>query len=221
VTKSTVRIHTRLLAATVVWLFFSTLLRAQAGSADVPQSQTANTGQESQQKSMTIYQPTPMTQGERFRDYLRGAFSFKAFVSAGASAGYGQLRDRPREWHEGGQGFSKRYVSAFSGHMVHDTLQYVVSAGLHEDNRYVRSGKTGFGPRLGYALASTFLARHDDGTRGLSVSALTGAAGAAAISRVWQPPSTAKARNGAIAFSVSLGVTAGFNVAREFLFSGK
>ena len=101
---------------------------------------------------------------------------------------------------------------------MNTTIAFGASSILHEDNRYFRYRESGFGARIGYALESTFLARRNDGTRRLSVSRIVGFAGSALISRLWQPPSTNKLRDAGINFGTEIGVCAGFNVVREFLY---
>jgi hypothetical protein len=61
------------------------------------------------------------------------------------------------------------------------------------------------------------MARHDDGSRHFSISRIGSYAAAAGLSREWQPPSTDKFTSAADSFGFTVGVEAGFNVAREFL----
>jgi hypothetical protein len=65
-------------------------------------------------------------------------------------------------------------------------------------------------------VKSTFLARRDDGSRRISYSRIVAFAGAALISRLWQPRSTNSLHSAALNFGTSMGVAAGFDVAREF-----
>jgi len=110
-----------------------------------------------------------------------------------------------------------RMGSAYGGFFIGQTIQHSVAFGLHEDNRYFALRRGGFAHRLGYALSSTVLARHDNGSRWISISGIGGAAGGAFISRAWQPPSTASAGDGAVAFGVTMAGRAGLNVLREFV----
>jgi hypothetical protein len=68
-----------------------------------------------------------------------------------------------------------------------------------------------------YAVKSSVLARSDDGTQHLSVSQIGSTAGAAFISRLWQPRSNNSAGDGAVSFGISMATNAGVNVIREFL----
>jgi hypothetical protein len=92
-----------------------------------------------------------------------------------------------------------------------------VSSTLHEDNRYFASGESGCGSRIQYAVESTFLARHDDGSRHVSISKIAGFAGTALISRSWQPHDGNSLRYAGINLGTSFSVAVGFNVAREFI----
>jgi hypothetical protein len=160
---------------------------------------------------------TPMTQDERLQYYVSHMFSVESVFRAAAGAGINQAMNTPSEWHQGAEGYGRRFASSYGGHIVQSTVIYGTSAVFHEDNRYFRSGETGFGARLKYALVSTFMARRDDGSRHFSFSRMSSYAAAAAVSRAWQPPSTDKPMSALNGFGISVGVEAGFNVAREFL----
>lgn len=159
----------------------------------------------------------PMTQKDRLEYYFRHMFSAESVLRSAAGAGINQALNTPSEWHQGAEGYGRRFASIYGNHIIQSTVMYGTSAILHEDNRYFRSGLSGFGPRFQYAIASTFLARHDDGSRHPSISRLGSDIDASVVSRFWQPRSTDKLSNAADAFGIAIGVEAGFNVAREFL----
>lgn len=159
----------------------------------------------------------PMTAHQRLKRYLKDTVDPIAFLRSGASAGFGQWRDRPKEWGEGGEGFGKRFASSYAEHITYTTLVYGLSSLLHEDNRYLPSDETTTGRRLRYALESSVLARHDDGTRHISISKLSAFVGAALISRTWQPRSSRGLGSAVSNVGVTMGVAAGFDVMREFL----
>jgi hypothetical protein len=169
-------------------------------------------------RSMAAAQPgyTRLTQSERNKLLVKDLFNPISFVESAASAGWGQLRDKPPEWREGGEGYGKRYASSFAQHATGETLKFGLASLLHEDNRYVASGRAGIAPRVLYALVSTFRSRDDQGQRQVSYSNIGSLAGASLLSRTWQPASSGGAGNGAVNFGVSVAFAAGMNVAREF-----
>ena len=158
----------------------------------------------------------PMTSTERFSRYVGSLSDWESVVRSAASAGIRQASGAPKEWGGGAEGYGLRIGNSFAQHTIQQTLRYGISAALHEDNRYFVSGQPGIFHRTMYAVKSTFLARHDNGSQYFSVSRLGGDAGAAFISRAWQPRSTTSAGDGATSFGIAIGSDVGFNVFREF-----
>ena len=112
----------------------------------------------------------PMTRSERFRNYLVRIAGPQPFITAAAAAGISQAEDTPKEWRGGAERYGKRIGDAYAQQFIRGTLEYGISAALHEDNRYFKSGQTGFLRRTKYAIVSTLLARHDNGNTYFSFS---------------------------------------------------
>jgi hypothetical protein len=159
----------------------------------------------------------PLTQQERTHIYLKTMVNPLGYVKAGFSAGIDQWKDKPEEWEQGASGYGKRFANIVGQYSIQRTVTFGLSIAFHEDNRYFNSGKTGLLPRTGYALVSGVLARHDDGSRHVSISQLGGVAAGAFLSRYWQPPSQRSAGDGAVSFGITMASNMGFSVLKEFL----
>ena len=159
----------------------------------------------------------PLTQRERTHLYVKTMINPFSFLKAGFSAGIDQWNDKPAEWEQGASGYGKRYANILAQYSIQRTVTFGLSSGLHEDNRYFNSGKKRFWSRIGYAMSSGLLARHDDGSRHLSVSQLGGTAAGAFLARSWLPPSQNSAGDGAVSFGMTMGSNIGFNTVKEFL----
>jgi hypothetical protein len=159
----------------------------------------------------------PLTQRERTQIYLKTMVNPLGYVKAGFSAGIDQWKDKPGEWEQGASGYGKRFANIIGQYSIQRTVTFGLGSVLHEDNRYFNSGKRGVWPRVGYSLASGILARHDDGTRHISISQLGGVAAGAFLSRTWQPPSQNSLGDGAVSFGLSMASNVGFGVVKEFL----
>jgi hypothetical protein len=61
------------------------------------------------------------------------------------------------------------------------------------------------------------MARHDDGSRHISISQIGSYLAAGFVSRAWQPPSTRGPGCALNSFVIGMGAEVGFNIAREFL----
>jgi len=159
----------------------------------------------------------PLSQQERTRIYWKTMVNPITYLKAASSAGLDQWNHKPEEWQQGAAAYGKRFANIVGQYSIQRTVTFVVSSGLHEDNRYFNSGKHGFWARTGYALESGVLARHDDGSRHPSVSQAGGVAAGAFISRLWLPPSQHSAGDAAISFGITMASNMGFGVVKEFL----
>ena len=159
----------------------------------------------------------PLTQQQRTQIYLRTMINPFGFIKAGLSAGIDQWNDKPEEWGQGASAYGMRYGNILGQYSIQRTATFGLSSVLHEDNRYFNSGKSGFWPRTRYALASGILARHDNGSRHISISQLGGVAAGAFLSRTWLPPSQNSAGDAAVSFGITMGSNIGFGVVKEFL----
>jgi hypothetical protein len=158
----------------------------------------------------------PMTRTERAAEYAKSLAWPQAFLYSAAGAAVGQAADRPHEWGQGARGFGLRMGSGYGGRVIGMTFESAFALGLHEDNRYFVSGRPRIAGRLVYALSSTFLARHDNGSRVFSLSGFGGNAMGSFVPRTWQPRSTTSLADGAMAFGLTYAARAGINVVREF-----
>ena len=159
----------------------------------------------------------PMTQGERTDLYWKTMVNPLSFVKAGFSSGIDQWNDKPSEWQQGAAGYGQRYANILGQYSIQRTVTFGLSSLLHEDNRYFNSGKHGFWSRTRYALESGLVARHDDGSRHISISQLGGVAAGAFVSRLWLPASQNTAGDGAVSFGITMGWNMGFGVLKELL----
>jgi len=160
---------------------------------------------------------TPLSQHERNAIYLKSLINPVWYFKGALSAAIDLSKDKPEEWEQGASGYGKRLANIMGKHAIQRTVTFGVSSLLHEDVRYFGSGRKGFWRRTGYALSSGVLARHDNGKRYPSVSLITGFAAGAFVSRLWQPPSTASAGDGAVSFGLSMGYNIVTGELKEFL----
>jgi len=158
-----------------------------------------------------------LTQAERNRLYFNTMINPLSFARCAFSAGVDHASDKPSEWEQGASGYGKRFANILGQYSIQRTVTYGLGSVLHEDTRYFNSGKQGFWPRTGYALSSGILARHDDGTRHISISQIGGVAAGAFLARTWLPPSQYSAGDAAVSFGITMASNIGFGVVKEFL----
>ena len=160
---------------------------------------------------------TILTERRRFHLYLMSTVGPVPILAEAAGAGIGQWENSPKEWGQGWDAYGQRFGSNLAYNGVRQTITYGTSILFHEDNRYYASHKHGLWKRTGYAVLSTFTARHPDGRTTFSISSVTGVVGASAISSIWGPASFRGSANISHNAGISFGAIAGFNLVREFL----
>lgn len=159
----------------------------------------------------------PFTPEERLKAYALDLFGPFHILMAGAQAGITQWQNVPHEWGQGAEGYGKRFGNYYAYAATSAVLQMIGEDILHEDNFYYGSGEHGVWKRVKYAVKSSVMARGADGTQHFSISQVGSTAGAAFISRLWQPRSQDTAGDGATSFGISMATNAGVNVLREFM----
>jgi hypothetical protein len=128
-----------------------------------------------------------------------------------------QARNSPRQWGRSGAGFGKRLASGMGTHIVNNSIKYGVAGIRHEDLHYHRSNEKGFGPRMRHALVSTVVTnKTTNGKKTVAAGRISGAMGSGLISRTWQPAVARTVGGGLATGGITLGASAGANVAREF-----
>lgn len=154
--------------------------------------------------------------GERAEYLADRTVGLRPALTSSLIAGIRHLSDSPEEWGQGASGYGKRLASRHGRLAICESLQFGLGAAFREDNRYLRSSRSGFLPRLGDAVASTVLARKPEGGRTASFSTLAAHSGSAIAAAYWHPSPNSRAAEAARTAGFSLGLAAGMNVAREF-----
>ncbi|MGD0730254.1 MAG: hypothetical protein ABR956_03250 [Terracidiphilus sp.] len=167
---------------------------------------------------VTYTRPTERTM---VNNYLFDAFGPYPFAGSALAAGLNQFTNSPPEWHQGMEGYSKRFGSDFGIVGVGTTTRYALSQALREDSLYYRCDCRGFMPRVRHALISTLTARRgEDGHVVFSFPALVAPyAGSMTAVYGWYP-NRFGAKDAFRIGNYNLLVYAGGNVALEFFYSG-
>jgi hypothetical protein len=155
--------------------------------------------------------------GTRFRWYVDDTVGPFALAGIVAGSGFGTLVNTPREWGRSGSGFGKRIASDLGKNVIRNTVIYGLDEAFKLDSHFYRSRKRDLGSRVANALLSTVTARRSDGKRVIGVPRLVGSYTAdMAANELWYP-SRYHWHNGFRDGTFTLGVTAFFNLVKEFV----
>jgi hypothetical protein len=170
------------------------------------------------QLDLIYVRPTERT---KVNNYVFDAFGPYPITGAGFAAGINQLSKAPPEWHQGVEGYSKRFGSDFGMAAAGTTTRYALSEAFREDTLYYRCECSGIFPRFSHAILSTVTARHgQDGHRSFSFSSLLAPYVGSTVAVYGWYPDRFGAKDALRLGNYNLLAYMGGNVALEFLYSG-
>ena len=158
-----------------------------------------------------------LTFGERVHIYGRSVFNPETIIGPAISSGINQWRNQPPGFGQGAEGYGDRFGSAIGRTVISKTITFGFAAIDGEDPRYfpLKNG-SGWG-RTRHAFVSAFVSPTASGRHIPAFSHFAGAYGAAFISNAWYPDNQATAAFAARRGSISMGVSIGLNLLREFV----
>jgi hypothetical protein len=167
---------------------------------------------------LTYERPSQRT---KVRNYVFDTYGPYPIASAAITAGINQETNAPPEWHQGLEGYSKRFGSDLGIAAVGTTVRYGLSEAFKEDTLYYRCECRGTFRRTGYAMVSTLTARRgEDGHRVFSIPALLAPyAGSTTAIYGWYPNRYGP-KDAFRVGNYNLLVYMGGNIVLEFIYSG-
>lgn len=134
-----------------------------------------------------------LSAGQKMRLAFRAATDPFNFAAASLIAGYHEIDDDYSGFGWGAEGFGKRagaaYLDTFDGDMIGNGIFPVI---FHQDPRYFRLGYGSFSHRLLYAMATSYICKHDNtGRWEPNYSNVAGNIVAGAISNLYYPSQNA------------------------------
>jgi hypothetical protein len=161
------------------------------------------------------------SQKTKLVNYLFDAYGPFPLVGAALVAGINQADDSVPDWGQGLRGYGRRFGSNYGIGAITTTTRYGMAELLGEDTLYYRCQCTGFFPRFGHALISTFTGRRgEDGHRVFSVPSLVAPYVGEMVAVYGWYPGRYNAKDAFRQGNYSLLAYAGGNVALEFFPSG-
>jgi hypothetical protein len=154
---------------------------------------------------------------DKFVLFLQDSLNPVAFLSTAFNAGLDQASDRDHAFGQGTMGYAKRYGASFADQASSKFFKdFAFPTLFSEDPRYYRMARGRFGKRLLHAVAHSFVAYREDGTRIFNSSEWLGTTTAAVLGNAYHPGNERAV--GAVAQNVGFSVLQdmGFDVLREF-----
>lgn len=165
----------------------------------------------------------PMSAKEKFEAWFRSRFmSVGALGSAAFNGMWNELNDDDDFKKDTvGNFFADSATRAARSYAFGTTASFYERALLaslfRQDPRYHRSGKTGAGARIGYAVTRVFVTQGDRGGSQFNASFLIGGAGAAVTANLWERSERTGPMRTLARWYNHVWITAFYNIIREFV----
>ncbi len=166
-----------------------------------------------------IWDAAPLDTGQKFALASKSAFDPVAFFSIGFVAGIEQWRNTYPGYHQGAEGYAKRYGASFADEAIGRFFASAIYPSIfHQDPRYFYKGSGSKTERAEYAVTRVFVTRGNNGKPQPNYSLFLGRLTAGALANLYHDSSD---RGAALTFEnafLNIGGHAFDNLVREFLF---
>jgi hypothetical protein len=160
----------------------------------------------------------PLSSKEKLGLFFQGARDPFSLITPLLATGVSEALLDNSGFGWGPAGFGKYYGAAFADEVSSHLLgTWAFPSLLHQDPRYYPKQSGSIGNRTAYSVSRVVITRADNGDRQINYSRLAAALTSSAISNSYYPEGHRGISHTATTALVSLGITAGYNLMREFL----
>ena len=153
----------------------------------------------------------------RFKRYVKGMFGPTALAKRVVSSGWSTWRNSPEEWGPTWEGFGRRFASGTAKSIIKSTTMYGLEEAFKLDSHYYKSTNRSAGAKIKNALISPFIARNKNGVRVFGYPRIIGTyTGSIIAAEAWYPDRY-NWKHGVRSGTISLGMSAAFNLVKEFI----
>jgi hypothetical protein len=117
----------------------------------------------------------PLTSWQKFKLAANNSVSLSTIAAAAAGAGVSQARDTPSGYHQGWEGYGKRF-GADMARAASDNMfgTFLLASALHQDPRFYVRENLSFKQTVEYSAVRLVFTRSDSGERVVNYSGLIG-----------------------------------------------
>jgi hypothetical protein len=174
-----------------------------------------------QQKSLVF--PDLATNGgqlsawQKFELAANNSVALSTIGAAAISAAYGQAINSPSGYHQGAEGYGKRF-GADMARATSDNMfgTFLLASALHQDPRFYVKKNLAFKQSLEYAAVRVFITRSDSGEREVNYSGLIGPLMGEGLANAYYPDENRNVGSTFTRYASDLGWRFGGNLLRQY-----
>ena len=154
---------------------------------------------------------------KRFSNYLHEVAGPFALIRYAATAGLLNMRNTPKEWGKKPDGYARRFGNVAAKNVMRATTTYALDEVLKVDSSFYLSRDRSVAARLRNSIFSAVTARNRRGQRVIGIPRLAGSFVSEVVPSVAWYPGRYDQDHGLKGGAISIGLSAGVNLLREFV----
>jgi hypothetical protein len=159
----------------------------------------------------------PMSSWQKFKLAANNSVSLSTVGAALIGSAYGQATNRPSGYHQGGEGYAKRFGADMARSASYNLFgNFLLASALHEDPRFFVKKNLSFGQSVKYAAVRVVYTSTDGGERQINYSGLIGPLMAEGLANAYYPDKNRTAGGTLTRYAVDLGWRFGGNLLRQY-----
>jgi hypothetical protein len=159
----------------------------------------------------------PLSSWQKFKLAANNSVALSTIGAALIGSAYGQATNRPSGYHQGGEGYAKRF-GADMARAASDNLfgTFLLASALHQDPRFYVKKQLSFGQSVKYAGVRVFITSTDAGEKQVNYSGLIGPLLGEALANSYYPEQNRSAGSTFTRYGSDLAWKFGGNLLRQY-----
>jgi hypothetical protein len=159
----------------------------------------------------------PLSNWQKFKLAANNSVSLSTIGSALLGSAYGQATNRPSGYHQGGEGYAKRFGADMARSASYNLFgNFLLASALHEDPRFFVKKNLSFGQSVKYAAGRVIYTSTDSGEKQINYSGLIGPLMAEGLANAYYPDQNRTAGSTLTRYAIDLGWRFGGNLLRQY-----
>lgn len=207
----------------------------QPGSTQVPPdapSATLNTGSNSSHKPRGAFETIatrsrffpdiastsgPLSTGGKFELFVGDSLSFGTVMESGLSSAVAQAKNSPDGYHQGWEGYGKRFGSSMARRASSEFFgTFMLASMLHQDPRFFPQSNPTFKGSVKYSVRRLFITASDDGRDVPNWSGLLGRLFSESLANAYWPDEDRDMNHTMQRYGFDLATVVGTNMLRNY-----
>ena len=159
----------------------------------------------------------PLTSWQKFKLAANNSIGLSTIANAAAGAAYGQAVNSPSGYHQGAEGYAKRF-GADMARNASDNLfgTFFLASALHQDPRFYVRNNLSFMQSVGYSARRVIFTRSDSGEKEINSSGLIGPLMSEGLANAYYPDENRTVGSTLTRYASDIGWRFGGNLLRQY-----